>query len=70
MRIRVITTFIDRQATDPDKAEVAAGSNMTVSAERGAELIQLGLAIDATSMHDSKDAEAGAAESTTPNTKK
>lgn len=46
MRIRVTTAFLDRQETDPEKSEVAADSVITVTAERGAELIALGLAVE------------------------
>lgn len=46
MRIKILTTFIDKQATDPEKAEIPAGTEMTTTAERGAELVGLGLAID------------------------
>lgn len=45
MRIKILTTFLDKQADDPD-AEVAADTEMTVTAERGAELIGLGVAVD------------------------
>lgn len=46
MRIKIIRTFTDLQAKDPEKAEIEAGSEITVTAERGAELIGLGLAED------------------------
>lgn len=45
MRIKILTTFLDKHADDPD-AEVAADTEMTVTAERGAELIGLGVAVD------------------------
>lgn len=44
MRIKITTAFIDQQAKDPADAEVPAGKVITVTAERGAELIDLGLA--------------------------
>lgn len=44
MRIRITTTFTDLQATDPEKAEVPALTEMTVTAERGAQLVSLGIA--------------------------
>lgn len=44
MRIRITTTFIDKQAKDPADAEIKAGKDITVTAERGAELIALGIA--------------------------
>ena len=46
MQIQTTSAFIDRQATNPADAEVPAGKRMTVTAERGAELIGLRLAID------------------------
>lgn len=45
MRIKITTTFLDKQADDPD-AEVPAGTELTVTAERGTELIGLGVAVD------------------------
>jgi hypothetical protein len=48
MRIKILTTFIDKQATDPEKSEIAEGTEMTTTTERGAELVGLGLAIDLT----------------------
>lgn len=44
MRIQVSRTFIDLQASDPANAEVPAGTQMTVSDARGAELIEHGVA--------------------------
>ncbi|WP_375292050.1 hypothetical protein [Sphingomonas melonis] len=44
MRIKTLTTFIDKQAKDAADAEVPANKTITVTAERGAELIDLGLA--------------------------
>ncbi len=44
MRINILSTFIDKQAKDRADAEVPAGKIITVTAERGAELIDLGLA--------------------------
>jgi hypothetical protein len=44
MRIKTINAFIDKQAKDPADADVPAGKEMTVTAERGAELIELRLA--------------------------
>ncbi|MHA0333663.1 hypothetical protein [Sphingomonas aquatilis] len=44
MRIRITTTFTDLQAKDPADAEIEAGKEITVTAERGAELVALGLA--------------------------
>ncbi|MFX4086167.1 hypothetical protein ACKU27_13800 [Sphingobium yanoikuyae] len=44
MRIRITTTFIDNQAKDPADAEIKAGKDITFTAERGAELIALGIA--------------------------
>lgn len=46
MRIEITSPFIDKQATDPDNADVAAGTKMTVTAERGAELVDLRLAVE------------------------
>jgi len=46
MRIEITSPFIDKQATDPGNADVAAGTKMTVTAERGAELVNLRLAIE------------------------
>lgn len=45
MRIKITTTFLDKQSDDPD-AEVPVGTEMTVTADRGAELIGLGVAVD------------------------
>lgn len=44
MRIKITTAFTDKQAKDPADADVPAGKEMTVTAERGAELVALGLA--------------------------
>jgi len=44
MRIVITTAFIDKLAEDPKDAEVPAGKKMNVTAERGQELIDLGLA--------------------------
>ncbi|MCP4025932.1 MAG: hypothetical protein GY736_06440 [Sphingomonas sp.] len=44
MRIKITTAFTDLQAKDPADADVPAGKEMTVTAERGAELVELGLA--------------------------
>lgn len=44
MWIVITTTFIDKLAEDPKDAEVPAGKKMNVTAERGQELIDLGLA--------------------------
>lgn len=44
MRIRITTTFTDLQAKDRADAEIEAGKEITVTAERGAELVALGLA--------------------------
>jgi len=44
MRIKITSTFIDKQAKDPADAEVLVGKTITVTAERGGELIDLGLA--------------------------
>ncbi|VVT20310.1 hypothetical protein SPHINGO391_470052 [Sphingomonas aurantiaca] len=44
MRIEITNDFNDLNATDEDKRFVAAGSRMTVTAERGAELIGLRIA--------------------------
>ena len=44
MRINILTAFIDKQAKEAADAEVPAGKTITVTAERGAELIDLGLA--------------------------
>lgn len=44
MWIVITTPFIDKQAEDPKDAEVPAGKKMNVTAERGQELIDLGLA--------------------------
>lgn len=44
MRIKILRTFTDKQAKDPADAEVPAGKTITVTAERGGELIDLGLA--------------------------
>ena len=44
MRITITRTFTDLQAKDPDDADIEAGTSITVTAERGAELIALGLA--------------------------
>jgi len=44
MRIEITNDFNDLNATDEDKRFVAAGSKMTVTAERGAELIGLRIA--------------------------
>jgi len=49
MRIKITTTFIDRQATNPAKAEIEAGTELTVTAERGAELVAAGVADEVTS---------------------
>lgn len=46
MRIETTSPFIDKQATDPENADVAAGTKMTVTAERGAELVDLRLAVE------------------------
>jgi hypothetical protein len=45
MRIKITTTFLDKQSDDPD-VEVPAGTEMTVTADRGAELVGLGVAVD------------------------
>jgi hypothetical protein len=45
MWIQITTTFIDKHAADPSEAEVSAGKKLNVTAERGAELIDLGLAV-------------------------
>ncbi len=45
MRVRVTTTFIDKQAKDPADAEIKEGRALTVSQERGDELIAAGVAI-------------------------
>lgn len=44
MRIKTIITFIDKLAKDPADAEVPAGKELTVTAERGAELVGLRVA--------------------------
>lgn len=44
MRIRTIIAFIDMQAKVPEDAEVPAGKEITVTAQRAAELIALGIA--------------------------
>lgn len=44
MWIEITTAFIDKTARDPEDAEVPVGKKMNVTAERGAELIDLGLA--------------------------
>jgi len=44
MRIKITRTFIDRQASDPAKAEVEGGTELTVTVERGAELVAAGVA--------------------------
>lgn len=49
MRISVTTAFVDREALakkpdDPDTATVPVGKTMNVTAERGRELIELGVA--------------------------
>jgi hypothetical protein len=44
MRIKITTAFTDLQAKDPDDADVPVDKEITVTAERGAELIALGLA--------------------------
>lgn len=44
MRIKILTAFTDLQAKDPADADVPAGKEVTVTAERGAELVALGLA--------------------------
>lgn len=46
MQIEITTAFVDRQATNPEDADVPVGKKLTVTAERGAELIGLGLAVD------------------------
>ncbi|MGC5798895.1 hypothetical protein [Sphingomonas sp. NFX23] len=46
MRIEITSPFIDKQAPDPENADVAAGTKMTVTAERGAELVFLRLAVE------------------------
>lgn len=46
MRIEITSPFIDKQAADPENADVAVGTKMTVTAERGAELVDLRLAIE------------------------
>jgi hypothetical protein len=46
MRIQITSPFIDKQAADPENADVAVGTKMTVTAERGAELVRLRLAVD------------------------
>lgn len=47
MWIVTTTAFIDKQAEDPEQADVPAGKKMNVSAERGNELIDMGLAEEA-----------------------
>lgn len=44
MWIVITRPFIDRQAEKPEDAEVPAGKKMNVTAERGAQLVRLGLA--------------------------
>ncbi|WP_159981916.1 MULTISPECIES: hypothetical protein [unclassified Novosphingobium] len=44
MWIVITAPFIDKLAEDPKDAEVPAGKKMNVTAERGQELIDLGLA--------------------------
>ena len=46
MRIEITSPFVDKQATDPENADVAVGTKMTVTAERGGELVDLRLAIE------------------------
>ncbi|MEG3084003.1 hypothetical protein U1707_10155 [Sphingomonas sp. PB2P12] len=46
MRIEITSPFIDKQAIDPENADVAVGTKMTVTAERGAELVNLRLATE------------------------
>lgn len=55
MRISVTTAFVDREALaknpdDPEAATVPVGKKLTVTADRGRELIDLGVAeeVDAT----------------------
>lgn len=45
MRIKSTTAFTDKQAKAPEDADVPEGKEFTVTAERGAELIALGLAV-------------------------
>jgi len=44
MRIKITTAFIDKQAKDPEDALVPVDKEITVTAERGTELIDLGIA--------------------------
>lgn len=44
MWIVITAPFIDKQAEDPEDVNVPAGKKMNVTAERGKELIDLGLA--------------------------
>lgn len=59
MWIVITTAFIDKLADDPEDAEVPVGKKMNVTAERGAELIGLGLA-------DATEGEAQAAVASAP----
>lgn len=47
MRIKITTAFTDKQAADPEDADRAVGDTITVSVERGRELVDLGLAVAA-----------------------
>ena len=46
MRIEVLMPFTDLQADDPAAADRSTGDKLTVAAERGAELVGLGLAAE------------------------
>lgn len=59
MWIVITAPFIDKQAEDPDEANVPAGKRMNVTADRGKELIDLGLA-EASDTDSAKPAKAEA----------
>jgi hypothetical protein len=46
MRIKTTAAFTDKQAKTPEDEDVPAGREMTVTADRGAELIGFGLAVE------------------------
>lgn len=46
MRIKATTAFTDKQAKTLEESHVPEGKEFTVTAERGAELVGLGLAVE------------------------
>jgi hypothetical protein len=56
MRIKITVAFTDKQAKDPAEAEVPAGKELAVTAERGAELIGLRIAVEIPERATSKPA--------------